>query len=64
MLTGAPVAINHALLEMPNVLCTPHLGWAEWENFEFYFSEAFDQILAFEQGRDLRLANPDVVPRA
>src|SRR5262245_22091254 len=25
---------NHPFLSMPNVLCTPHLGWAEWTNFE------------------------------
>jgi D-3-phosphoglycerate dehydrogenase / 2-oxoglutarate reductase len=46
---------NHPFLSMPNVLCTPHLGWAEWQNFELYFSETFEQIVAFEQGRPLRL---------
>jgi len=51
---------NHPFLSMPNVLCTPHLGWAEWENFELYFREAFEQIVAYEQARPLRLANPDV----
>ena len=54
---------NHPFLSMPNVLCTPHLGWAEWPNFELYFREAFEQIVAFENGASLRLANPDVVPR-
>jgi D-3-phosphoglycerate dehydrogenase len=46
---------NHPFLSMPNVLCTPHLGWAEWQNFELYFRETFEQIVAFEKGRPLRL---------
>jgi D-3-phosphoglycerate dehydrogenase len=54
---------NHPLLTMPNALCVPHLGWAEWGNFELYFREAFEQIVAFEKGEPLRLANPDVKPR-
>jgi D-3-phosphoglycerate dehydrogenase len=54
---------NHPFLSMPNVLCTPHLGWAEWTNFELYFREAFEQIAAYEQGLPMRLANPDVQPR-
>ncbi len=49
---------NHPFLSMPNVLCTPHLGWAEWENFELYFGEAFEQIVAFARGAKLRLASP------
>jgi D-3-phosphoglycerate dehydrogenase / 2-oxoglutarate reductase len=47
---------NHPFLSMPNVLCTPHLGWAEWDNFELYFRECFEQILAYVQGRSVRLA--------
>jgi len=51
---------NHPLLKMDNVLCAPHLAWAEWETFELYFSEAFEQIVQFCKGGELRLANPDV----
>jgi D-3-phosphoglycerate dehydrogenase len=50
------MAGNHPYLTMPNVLCTPHLGWAEWDNFETYFSECFEQILAYAQGASMRLA--------
>ena len=46
---------NHPLLKMPNVLCTPHLGWAEWETFELYFRECFEQIVAYAEGKPLRL---------
>ena len=48
---------------MDNVLCTPHLGWAEWDNFELYFRECFEQIVKFEKGEPLRLGNPTVKPR-
>ena len=54
---------NHPFLSMPNVLCTPHLGWAEWTNFELYFREAFEQIVAYQQGLPMRLGNPEVHPR-
>lgn len=54
---------RHPLLALPNALCLPHLGWAEWTNFEQYFTEAFEQIVAYERGATLRLANPTVTPR-
>ncbi|HEY0424088.1 MAG TPA: D-2-hydroxyacid dehydrogenase family protein [Rhodopila sp.] len=47
---------NHPFLSMPNVLCTPHLGWAEWDNFELYFRECFEQIVAYFGGAAMRLA--------
>jgi D-3-phosphoglycerate dehydrogenase len=58
-----PVSPDHPFLQMPNVLCTPHSAWAEWDNFELYFREAYEQIVAFERGSPLRLANPTVKPR-
>ena len=54
---------NHPFLKMDNVLCTPHLGWAEWDNFELYFRECFEQIVAFEKGSRCGSGNPTVKPR-
>ncbi len=35
------------LLAMDNVLCTPHLGWAEWDTFELYFAETFMAVVDY-----------------
>lgn len=52
---------EHPLLKMPNVTCTPHLGWAEYDTWELYFGEAFDNIVAFASGRPANIANPEVL---
>ena len=54
---------DHPLLMLPNALCVPHLGWTEWDNFELYFSEAFEQIVAYQRGEEFRLGNPEVLER-
>src|SRR5437660_10814878 len=38
--------VDHPFLSMPNVLCPPQLGWAEWESCELDFRGAFEQIVA------------------
>ena len=52
---------NHPLLKMDNVICLPHLGWADHPTFELYFGEAFEQVDRFAKGQELRLVNKDVV---
>lgn len=41
----------HPLLALDNALCTPHLGYVEKDSYELYFSQAFDQVVAFAEGR-------------
>ncbi|HEX7043332.1 MAG TPA: D-2-hydroxyacid dehydrogenase family protein [Burkholderiales bacterium] len=55
----------HPLLKLDNVLCTPHLGYVERDNYESYFSQAFDQIAAFARGEPTGVVNPEAlnVPR-
>jgi D-3-phosphoglycerate dehydrogenase len=51
----------HPLLAMPNVVCTPHLGYVEQSNYEMYYGDAFSNILAFAQGTPKNIANPEVL---
>lgn len=55
---------DHPLLKMDNVVCVPHLGWADKETFELYYGEAFEQVRNFATGGPLRIVNTDVVRRA
>ena len=49
---------NHPLLKLPNVICTPHLGYVEKESYELYFSSAFDNVLNFLAGTPSNVVNP------
>ncbi|MBI5670090.1 MAG: D-2-hydroxyacid dehydrogenase family protein [Chloroflexi bacterium] len=57
----AEPVIDHPLLHMDNVICTPHLGYVEKDSYELYFGTAFDNLLAFAAGRPVNLANPEVL---
>ena len=38
---------KHPLLNMDNVICTPHIGYVSREEFEIQFTDIFDQIMAY-----------------
>jgi D-3-phosphoglycerate dehydrogenase len=52
---------DHPLLRLPNALCTPHIGYVERDNYERYFGIAFDNIVAFADGRPQNLVNPEAL---
>ena len=52
---------SHPLLNMANVVCTPHIGYVSREEYEVQFSDIFDQITAYAAGKPINVVNPDVL---
>jgi D-3-phosphoglycerate dehydrogenase len=52
---------THPLLNMPNVICTPHLGYVTRDEYEIQFTDIFDQIVAYAAGSPINVVNPDVI---
>lgn len=48
---------NEPLLSLSNVLCTPHLGYVEQNSYELYFKIAFENVLAYAQGKPQNVVN-------
>lgn len=55
---------NHPLLQMPNVVCTPHIGYVTRDEYELQFSDVFDQIVAYAAGSPINVVNPVVLLRS
>jgi D-3-phosphoglycerate dehydrogenase / 2-oxoglutarate reductase len=54
---------NDPLLRLPNVIATPHIGYVTREEYETQFSDIFDQIVSFAEGRPTNVVNTDVLGR-
>jgi D-3-phosphoglycerate dehydrogenase len=54
---------SHPLLAMDNVIATPHIGYVTREEYDLQFSDVFDQIVAFAEGRPINVVNPEVLAR-
>jgi D-3-phosphoglycerate dehydrogenase / 2-oxoglutarate reductase len=48
---------SHPLLNMDNVLCTPHIGYVTHEEWDLQFTDVFDQINAFSAGEPINVVN-------
>jgi len=46
------------LLALPNVVCTPHIGYVSREEYELQFSDIFDQIVSYAAGSPTNVVNP------
>ena len=49
------------LLNMDNVVATPHIGSVSRDEYEIQFTDIFDQIVSFVAGEPINVVNPDVL---
>jgi D-3-phosphoglycerate dehydrogenase / 2-oxoglutarate reductase len=52
---------QHPLLTLPNVVCTPHIGYVTREGLQGQFSDIFDQITAYAGGAPINVINTGVL---
>ena len=55
------IDISHPLLNIGNVICTPHIGYVSRDEYEIQFSDIFDQITAYIMGIPVNVINPKVL---
>lgn len=58
-----PLAADSALLRIPTVLATPHLGYVEKDSYELYFGSALRNVVAFANGAPANILNPEALRR-
>lgn len=51
------------LINLPNVVATPHIGYVTQEEFDLQFADVFDQINAFAGGSPINVINPEAMGR-
>jgi D-3-phosphoglycerate dehydrogenase len=49
------------LLNMDNVVATPHIGYVSRDEYEIQFSDVFDQIVSYAAGTPTNVVNPEVM---
>jgi phosphoglycerate dehydrogenase-like enzyme len=56
-----PLAANHPLLQLDNVVLTPHLGWPTDSGFKGFAERAVENILDYMEGKLTRVVNPEAL---
>jgi D-3-phosphoglycerate dehydrogenase len=52
------------LLTLPNVVCTPHIGYVTRDEYEIHFSDIFEQVVAYAAGTPINVVNPKALETA
>ena len=56
-----PIDPSNPLLQLDNVVCTPHIGFVTQETYEFMLGGAVENILNYLEGNPTNVRNPQVL---
>jgi phosphoglycerate dehydrogenase-like enzyme len=58
-----PLPADHPFRVMDNVVLTPHLGYVSEEGYRGFYAETVENVLAFLDGKPIRVLNPEALGR-
>ena len=58
-----PLPPDHPLRLLPNVTSSPHLGYVTREMLGAFYSDTVEAVVAWLDGRPIRIANPEALQR-
>ncbi len=58
-----PLPVQHPLRKLSNVVLTPHQGFSTQQVFTGFYQDSVENILAFMDGKPLRVINPEALAR-
>jgi phosphoglycerate dehydrogenase-like enzyme len=53
-----PLPADHPLRRLSNAMLTPHIGYVTEPGYRTFYGETVENILAFMDGRPIRVMNP------
>lgn len=56
-----PLPSGHPLLELPNVVLTPHIGYVSADNYSIMYEQCVENIVNFLSGKPSRVLNHEVL---
>jgi phosphoglycerate dehydrogenase-like enzyme len=59
-----PPPADHPFRSMDNVTVSPHLGYVTHETLRAFYTDTLDALVAFAEGRPIRVANPPALEHA
>jgi len=56
-----PLPKDHALMQLSNVVLSPHLGYVTQENYELFYGESVQNIMAYLKNKPINVLNPNAL---